>query len=113
MLFTKRRVGPLAVPTTTSTSPSLSTSPKAAPLLTSSSFDSAEQLLSDASVARGVAYVSIGAAAGQTGSWSVQGATTQGDVSSWLFAGSFLAREAAVHRYEAGMAYAAQRYTGT
>jgi hypothetical protein len=82
-------------------------------LLTSSSFDTPEQLLSDASVARGVAYVSIGAAAGQTGSWSVQGATTQGDVSSWLFAGSFLAREAAVHRYEAGMAYAAQRYTGT
>ena len=82
-------------------------------LLTSSSFDSAGQLLSDASVARGVAYVSIGAAAGQRGDWSVQGAMTQGDVSSWLFAGSFLARKEAVHRYEAGMAYAAQRYTGT
>jgi hypothetical protein len=82
-------------------------------LLTSSSFDSAGQMLSDASVARGVAYVSIGAAAGQRGDWSVQGAMTQGDVSSWLFAGSFLARKEAVHRYEAGMAYAAQRYTGT
>ena len=82
-------------------------------LLTSSSFDSAGQLLSDASVARGVAYVSIGAAAGQRGDWSVQGAMTQGDVSSWLFAGSFLARKEAVHRYEAGMAYSAQRYTGT
>ncbi len=82
-------------------------------LLTSSSFDSAGQLLSDASVARGVAYVSIGAAAGQRGDWSVQGAMTQGDVSSWLFAGSFLARKEAVHRYEAGMAYAAQSYTGT
>jgi hypothetical protein len=82
-------------------------------LLTSSSFDSAEQLLSDASLARGVAYVSIGAAAGQRGNWSMQGAMTQGDVASWLFAGSFLAREGAVHRYEAGMAYAAQRYTGT
>ncbi len=82
-------------------------------LLTSSSFDSAGQMLSDASVARGVAYVSIGAAAGQRGDWSVQGAMTQGDVSSWLFAGSFLARKEAVHRYEAGMAYAAQHYTGT
>ena len=82
-------------------------------LLTSSSFDTAEQLLSDASVARGVAYVSIGAAAGQRGDWSVQGAMTQGDVSSWLFAGSFRARSSAVHRYEAGMAYSAQRYTGT
>ena len=59
-------------------------------LLTSSSFDTTGQLLSDASVARGVAYVSIGAAAGQRGDWSVQGAMTQGDVSSWLFAGSFL-----------------------
>jgi hypothetical protein len=82
-------------------------------LLTSSSFDSAGQMLSDASVARGVAYVSIGAAAGQRGAWSVQGAMTQGDVSSWLFAGSFLARKEAVHRYEAGMAYSAQRYSGT
>jgi hypothetical protein len=82
-------------------------------LLTSSSFDSAGKMLSEASVARGVAYVSIGAAAGQRGDWSVQGAMTQGDVSSWLFAGSFLARKEAVHRYEAGMAYAAQRYTGT
>ena len=82
-------------------------------LLTSSSFNSTGQLLSDDSLARGVAYVSIGAAAGQRGDWSVQGAMTQGDVSSWLFAGSFLARSKAVHRYEAGMAYSAQRYTGT
>jgi hypothetical protein len=82
-------------------------------LLTSSSFNTTEDILSDASIARGVAYVSIGAAAGQRGDWSVQGAMTQGDVSSWLFAGSFLARSQAVHRYEAGMAYSAQRYTGT
>ncbi len=81
-------------------------------LMTSSSFEKTGQLLSDASVPRGVAYVSIGAAAGQRGNWSVQGAMTQGDVSSWLFAGSFLARSKAVHRYEAGMAYSAQHYTG-
>jgi hypothetical protein len=82
-------------------------------LLTSSSFNTTEQLLSEASLARGVAYVSIGAAAGKRGDWSVQAAMTQGDVSSWLFAGSFLAHSKAVHRYEAGMAYSAQRYTGT
>jgi hypothetical protein len=82
-------------------------------LLTSSSFNTTDQLLSDDSLARGVAYVSIGAAAGQRGDWSVQGAMSQGDVSSWLFAGSFLARAKAIHRYEAGMAYSAQRYTGT
>jgi hypothetical protein len=82
-------------------------------LLTSSSFNTPGQLLSDESLARGVAYLSIGAAAGKRGDWSVQGAMTQGDVSSWLFAGSFLSRAATGHRYEAGMAYSAQRYTGT
>ena len=82
-------------------------------LLTSSTFDSPEQLLSDTTFARGLAYVSVGAAAGQQGDWAVQAAMTQGDVASWLVAGSFLAHQRATHRYEAGMSYAEQRYTGT
>jgi hypothetical protein len=82
-------------------------------LLTTSSFDSADQWLSDFSLARGVAYLSLGAAAGQRGDWSVQAAVTQGDVASWMLAGSFISRPASTHRYQAGMTYAAQRYTGT
>ena len=81
-------------------------------LLTTSTFDSPDQFLSDATHARGVAYVSVGSAAGDYGDWSVQGALTQGDVASWAIATSFLARERAGHRYETGMTYAVQRYTG-
>jgi hypothetical protein len=83
-------------------------------LLTTSTFDTPEQLMSDLSVARGVAYLSLGAGAGQRGDWNVQAAMTQGDVTSWMFAGSYVARSpAAAHRYELGMTYAAQRYSGT
>jgi hypothetical protein len=81
-------------------------------LLTTSTFDSPAQMLSDFSVARGVAYLSLGAAAGRQGDWNVQVALQQGDMASWMLAGSFIARQPAVHRYEAGMTYAAQRYTG-
>jgi outer membrane receptor for ferrienterochelin and colicin len=81
-------------------------------LLTTSTFDTPDQFLSDATLARGVAYVSVGSAAGDYGDWSVQGALTQGDVASWAIATSFLARARAGHRYETGMTYAVQRYTG-
>ena len=81
-------------------------------LLTTGTFDTPHQFLSDATLARGVAYVSVGSAVGPHGDWSAQGALTQGDVASWAFAASFVARPRAGHRYEAGMTYAAQRYTG-
>lgn len=80
-------------------------------LLTSSTFDSAAQL-AETNFARGIAYLSLGAAAGQTGDWNMQAAMTEGDVASWMVAGSFLARAQARHRYEAGMSYASQRYIG-
>jgi hypothetical protein len=81
-------------------------------LLTTSTFDSPEQLLSDVNFARGIAYVSLGASAGQHGDWAMQAAMTQGDVASWVFAGSFVARPVAGHLYRAGLSYATQRYTG-
>jgi hypothetical protein len=81
-------------------------------LLTTSAFDTPEQLLSDVSFARGIAYVSLGAAAGRHGDWSMQAAMTQGDVASWVFAGSFVGRPQAGHHYMAGISYATQRYTG-
>jgi hypothetical protein len=81
-------------------------------LLTSSTFDSAAQL-ADANFARGVAYLSLGSSAGGSGDWNMQAAMTQGDVASWMVAGSFVARAQARHRYQAGMSYASQRYIGT
>jgi hypothetical protein len=83
-------------------------------LLTSSAFgDAPGQLLSDASLARGIAYLSLGAAAGGRGDWVVRAGLTEGDVSSWTVAGSFRARPSARHRYETGMIYAVQRYAGS
>jgi hypothetical protein len=81
-------------------------------LLTTSTFDSPDQFLSDSTLARGVAYVSVGSEAGAHGDWSVQGALTQGDVAAWAIASSFVSREIGGHTYEAGMTYAVQRYAG-
>ena len=79
-------------------------------LLTTSTFDSTDKILSDLSLARGVAYLSLGAGAGSRGDWSARAALTQGDLSSWMLAGSFISRAPTRHRYEAGMTLAAQRY---
>jgi hypothetical protein len=81
-------------------------------LLTTSTFETPTQLLSDVNFARGIAYVSVGAAAGRHGDWSMQAAMAQGDVASWVFAGSFIGRPVTGHRYQAGLSYATQRYTG-
>ena len=82
-------------------------------LLTTSSFDNPQQLISAGNLARGAALVSLGAAAGQHGDWSVQGAMTQGDVASWMVSGSYLTRAPARHVYDLGMAYSFQRYDGS
>jgi hypothetical protein len=82
-------------------------------LLTTSSFDSPQQLISSGNLARGAALVSLGAAAGQHGDWSVQGAMTQGDVASWMVSGSYLTRAPARHVYDVGMSYSLQRYDGS
>lgn len=82
-------------------------------LLTTGAFDSPEQLMSAGSLARGVATVSLGAAAGRSGDWSVQGAMTQGDVASWMVSGSYLTRAPARHVLDVGMSYSLQRYDGS
>jgi hypothetical protein len=82
-------------------------------LLTTGAFDSPEQLMSAGTLARGVALVSLGASAGRSGDWSVQGAMTQGDVASWTVSGSYLTRAPANHVIEAGLTYSLQRYDGS
>ena len=49
-------------------------------LLTTSSFDTPQQLFSADSFARSVAYVSVGAPVGDHADWTVRGAMTQGDI---------------------------------
>ena len=60
---------------------------------------------------RGVAFLSLEAPTA-SGDWAMRGAITQGDLSSWIVAGSYMRRAPAAHRYEAGLSYGMQRYLG-
>jgi hypothetical protein len=79
-------------------------------LMTSDSFDRAGDLF-QANAPRSVAYVSVNTRAAG-GAWAMQGAMTQGDLSSWIIAGSYKSIESANHAYELGMSYSTQRYDG-
>jgi hypothetical protein len=79
-------------------------------LLTSTSFNRPQDLLSMETLPRGVAFLSLEAPT-PGGQWTARGAMTQGDLSSWIVAGSYR-RAPAVHRYEAGLSYGTQRYLG-
>lgn len=81
-------------------------------LLTSGTFDTPQQLFSNDSVSRNIANVRFGAPAGSRADWTVAGALTQADVSSWVVAGSYALRAPARHRYDLGMSYSTQRYDG-
>jgi hypothetical protein len=82
-------------------------------LLTSTSFDRPQNLFSlQNGIPNSVAFVSLTAPT-TTGNWDVRGGTTQGDLSSWLVAGSYSWQPAgSSHSYRAGMSYAMQRYFG-
>ena len=81
-------------------------------LLTSTSFDRPQDLFTaDGLVPRGVAYLSLAAPTG-AGDWTMRGAMTQGDLASWLLAGSYMRSAATTHQYEAGWSYGMQRYLG-
>ena len=76
-------------------------------LLTSASFDRPAELLSPQGwPPRGVAFLALEAPT-TSGHWTMNGAVTQGDLSSWIVAASFK-RAPALHRYEAGMTYGTQ-----
>ncbi|MGE0448898.1 MAG: carboxypeptidase regulatory-like domain-containing protein [Vicinamibacterales bacterium] len=81
-------------------------------LLTAGSFETPEQLFSGQRFARSVANVRLGAPVGQRADWTVAGALTEADVSSWVVAGSYSMRAPARHRYDVGMSYSTQRYAG-
>jgi hypothetical protein len=81
-------------------------------LLTAGSFDSPQQLFSSDTIARNIANIRIGAPAGAKADWTVAGALTQADISSWVLAGSYAIRAPAKHRYDVGLNYSTQRYEG-
>lgn len=81
-------------------------------LLTTGTFDTPQQLFSIDSFSRGVAFLSVSTPAGASADWTMRGALTQGDIASWIVAGSYLTRKAARHRYDIGLSYATQRYEG-
>jgi hypothetical protein len=81
-------------------------------LLTTSSFDTPQQLFSTGSFARSIAYMSVGAAVGDRADWAVRAALTQGDIASWIVAGSYASRGAPTHQHNIGVAYSTQRYEG-
>jgi hypothetical protein len=79
-------------------------------LLTTGAF-APGRLFSSETLPRGVAYVAIGAPTG-AGDWAVRAAMSQGDLSSWILAGSFVSKREGIHRYNLGWSYSTQEYQG-
>jgi len=67
--------------------------------------------ISDDFLPRGVAFLSIGAPT-PLGTWSMRAAMGQGDLSSWIVAGSFVRDTDATHAYDVGFSYSTQEYQG-
>jgi hypothetical protein len=79
-------------------------------LLTSSAFAPGE-LFSTHGLPRGIAYFSIGSPT-PAGDWTVRAAMSEGDLASWIIAGSFASRAGRAHSYAVGLSYSAQEYQG-
>ena len=79
-------------------------------LLTTSTFDSPGDLFSTDRLPHGIAYVTLGAPVGANNDWSVQAAMTDGDVASWVVAGSYSAHARSGHAMDLALSYSTQRY---
>jgi hypothetical protein len=78
-------------------------------LLTTGAFG--PDLISGANLPRGVAYFSLGAPT-PAGDWLMRAGMSEGDLSSWIIAGSFVSRRDPVHTYNIGLTYSTQEYLG-
>jgi len=81
-------------------------------LLTTNSFDAPQRGTSGLAVARGIAYVSVGAPVGERADWSVRGAVTEADIASWFVSGAYKARPSDRRAYDLGLSYSTQQYVG-
>ena len=80
-------------------------------LLTTSTFGPGLDLFSGSGLPRGVAYLSLGAPT-PAGDWTIRGAMSEGDLASWIVAGSFVSKPGPSHSYTVGMSYSTQDYQG-
>lgn len=67
--------------------------------------------LFDAGRPRGVAYLALGAPT-PAGEWKVRAALSEGDLASWIVAGSFVSKAGRSHAYNVGLSYSTQDYHG-
>jgi hypothetical protein len=81
-------------------------------LMTAGTFETPHELFTTSTLSRGIAYVRLGAPVGANADWTVRGALTQADLSSWILAGTYATRGPARHRYDLGWSYSTQRYDG-
>ena len=79
-------------------------------LLTTSSYGQGD-MFSGTALPRGIAYFSIGAPT-PAGDWTVRAAMSEGDLASWIVAGSFVSKAGPSHSYNVGMSYSTQEYQG-
>jgi carboxypeptidase family protein len=79
-------------------------------LLTTSAFAPGDFFTGDL-VPRGVAYLTIGSPTG-AGDWKLHAAMSEGDLSSWIVAGSFASKRSGIHSYDLGWSYSTQEYQG-
>lgn len=79
-------------------------------LLTTSAFGPGE-LFSGDGLPRGVAYLALGAPT-PAGEWTVRAAMSEGDLASWIVAGSFVSKVGRAHAYHVGLSYSTQEYKG-
>ena len=79
-------------------------------LLTTSAFAPGE-LFGGRALPRGIAYFAIGSPT-RAGEWTVRAAMSEGDLASWVIAGSFASRAGTAHSYNVGLSYSTQDYQG-
>jgi len=68
-------------------------------------------LFSGDGLPRGVAYLALGAPT-PAGEWTVRAAMSEGDLASWIVAGSFVSKAGRSHAYNIGLSYSTQEYQG-
>lgn len=78
-------------------------------LLTSNSVNGPGDLFGNG-MPRGITYVQLGSGTETAAGWAVQAAVSEGDVSSWILAGSFSARGPRAHAFDMGLSFGAQEY---
>lgn len=79
-------------------------------LLTTSAFGAGERF-GGSGLPRGIAYFSIGSPT-PAGEWTVRAAMSEGDLASWIVAGSFASKADSSHAYTVGLSYSTQEYQG-